>query len=1019
MPFSQRQIIPFFLATLSAVPCAAATFGTVVPLRGTVSDIALDERRGHVYAANFSASQVEVISTSSPYNVQAPLPVPLSPSCVAMSANNRFLVVGEYGPPSADPTTPSKGGFTIFDMDAGLRQDVTMDGSALAVAFGSGTQAFMVTTTGTFLIDPYSGKTTSLVPATLTSLNLTVPLATFPPQIIQASAGVSGDGNTIVVLATGPSSVYYLLRYSVPTGTLTSEGFFTTPPLGPFAVAADQDATNVLAGWILFRHLDQSYNWAQIPNSSGIGNIGTNAWDIGRNVVYVQQVVTGDGPVLHIADTDNLTVRERIQLPQNLAGHSIISSDDQTMYSVSVSGVTVLPIGQLTKKPQITTQEEDLVFQGDACNRAVITQTLHIMDTSGAGADFTLSVPSGTQGVHIVPTSGVASVGGTAVQIQVDPVVFQNAKGTTVIPLTITTSAGVNLPFPVRLLINTRDYNQRGTVVNVPGKLVDMLADPARNRVYIIRQDKNQVLVYNSTTLQPVATLRTGNTPVKMSITTDQQYLIVGNDNSQIANVFDLNTLQPSAPILFPFGHYPRTIGVSLTDIFATIRPAGGPDVVDRIDFANRVANPPASLGIYKNSLSSANGALAESPGNRSLLLVLPDGNVVLYDASVATWVSSRQDLKSLGGAYGAFSNNLFLADINLLDIALVPIGQFSSATGSSSGMGLAERVNAYLRTTAQSPSGPGLIERRVDPGNSHDLSRHCAHRSSPAAKPTLTGTPVGIIGQTILPFIRTLAVPADQSSILLLTISGITQLTPNFDASTQIPTITSVANSADGSPSVAPGGLVRILGQGLAPFAASATGLPLPSSLADTCVTVNSVAVALFNVSPTSIMAELPFVPAGPSTVIVRDPGGISSAYGFNIQPEAPAIFRSGTAGTQAGLATVIRDDNQELIDFTNPLHPNLAITIYLTGMGNTTPLPALGAGAPSNPLDYVDATPSVTLGSVNLGVTFAGLVPGEVGVYQINAQIPGFVDAGTSVPLTITQGGFSTSLSVRVVTP
>ncbi len=1064
MPFSKRQIILFFLAILSAIFCTGAPFGTVVPIRGTVSDIALDELRGHVYAANFSASQVEVMNTST-LSLQAPMPVPLPPSCVAMSPDNRFLVVGEYA-------NTTKGGFTVFDLSAGTRQDVTMDGSALTVAFGAGSQAFMVTTTGAFLINPFTAQTTPVAPVSLTSLNLPVPLATFPPQIIQASAGVSGDGTTIAVLATaapagsGPVppagcttvttssgytetcttitgstyttttttcitntngapicgtptvfnggfvSAYLLLRYSVATGAMTVEAFTTSPPLGPVAVAVDQNATNILTGWVLFHHLDQSYNWAQFANVVGTPNIGTNAWDEYRNVIYAQQAVAGDGPVLHIVATDNLTVLERIQLPENLAGHSLITANFQTMYSVSISGVTVLPIGKLSSLPQITTKEEDLVFQGDACNRAVITQTL---DITGTG-DFTLSLPSGTSGVRLLTTSGVAPA---SVQIQVDPVVFQSANGTTVIPLTITTAAGVNLPFPVRLLINTRDYNQRGTVVNVPGKLVDMMADPVRNRVYIVRQDKNLVLVYDSTTLLPIASLRTGNTPMKMSISTDQRYLIVGNDNSQIASVFDLEALQAVNPILFPFGHYPRTIGVSLTDIFATARVVSGPPVVDRIDFANGVANPPASLGIYTNTLTSPDGALAEAPGNVSLMLVLPDGNVLLYDTSVATWVDSRKDLGAIGGAYGAFSNNLFLADINLLNIALVPIGQFSAATGSSSGMGVSAAGTAVsgLRTTAQTASGPGLIER-VDL-NSLMTYHGTALTEAPLVTADLTSATVGVIGQSILPFIRTLAIPPDQSSILLLTISGITKLTPSFDAITPIPTITSVTNSADGSTAVAPGGLVQIAGTGLAPFFASASGLPLPTSLADTCVTVNTVALPLFSVSPGNIMAELPFVPAGPSTIIVRDPGGISSAYGFTILPEAPAIFRTGAAGSQTGLATVVRDDNQELVDFTNPIHPNESITIYLTGMGTTTPLPALGAGAPASPLDFVDATPAVSLGTVNLGVTFAGLVPGEVGVYQINAQVPGVVQAGTSIPLTITQGGSSTTLAVRVVTP
>ena len=45
-----------------------------------------------------------------------------------------------------------------------------------------------------------------------------------------------------------------------------------------------------------------------------------------------------------------------------------------------------------------------------------------------------------------------------------------------------------------------------------------------------------------------------------MALTTDNRYMIVGNDNSQIATVLDLNTLTQSAPILFPPGHYPRSI---------------------------------------------------------------------------------------------------------------------------------------------------------------------------------------------------------------------------------------------------------------------------------------------------------------------------------------------------------------------------------------------------------------------------------------------------------------------------
>jgi uncharacterized protein (TIGR03437 family) len=60
---------------------------------------------------------------------------------------------------------------------------------------------------------------------------------------------------------------------------------------------------------------------------------------------------------------------------------------------------------------------------------------------------------------------------------------------------------------------------------------------------------------------------------------------------------------------------------------------------------------------------------------------------------------------------------------------------------------------------------------------------------------------------------------------------------------------------------------------------------------------------------------------------------------------------------------------------------------------------------------------TPVVTLGGVALTIGYAGLAPGEVGVYQINAGVPRSVAPGMSVPLTITQSGGATSMNVRVV--
>jgi hypothetical protein len=274
----------------------------------------------------------------------------------------------------------------------------------------------------------------------------------------------------------------------------------------------------------------------------------------------------------------------------------------QYMYSVSDSGLMVLPVGLINQSPRVTALQEDVLFRAGFCDNRLMTQEIDIVDPGGGATDFTLSTD--TAGVTIAPASGTTPA---RVKVTVDPIVFQNNKGTVVASLNLQSTSAVNIPMPVRVLINTREPEQRGTIVNVPGKLVDLLADPVRNRFYVIRQDKNQVLVFDGAGYNLIATLRTGNTPVSMAMTRDNRFLIVGNDNSQIANVYDLDLLQPSNFIVFPFGHYPRVIAASSKAILATSRgvgqsagcpPGPGLHTIDQIHFDSRTATTLPSLGI-------------------------------------------------------------------------------------------------------------------------------------------------------------------------------------------------------------------------------------------------------------------------------------------------------------------------------------------------------------------------------------------------------------------------------------
>jgi uncharacterized protein (TIGR03437 family) len=1054
VPFRIRGVI---LACASTLSCWGATFGTVVPIQGTVSDISLDERRGVVWAANFSAYRVEMVVIAS-QTLGKPLTVPMPPSAVAISPNHRFLVVGEYQKPdpaelSLNPFAKESGGYTIFDLDADVRYDVNLGSPVLSVAFGRDNNAVILTRTpvpadpnnpgplsNLFLLQPFPFQTlTAITSIPVQSVDLPTPLVKFPTQIGQATAGVSGDRFTLAFLAavdndpptTSRNSV--LIRYDVATQTAFGSVFKQSPPAGPRSVSVDDSADNILTDWALLHYPVAAplYLRAQFPRANGAFNIGSHAWDLKRNLIYAQIPTPEDKSVLHVVDTDNLTVRERIQMVEDLSGKSQMSTDNSVMYSASVSGVTILPIAQLPNTQQVGATQEDLLFAADACNRLVLKQTVNIVSLSSVETDFTLSLPTGTTGVTLSAKSGTTPA---QVIVTIDPTVFQASKGTSSISLTIASTGSVNLPFPVRLLINTRDFNQRGQIVNIPGKLVDMLADPARNRVYLLRQDKNLVLVYDMTTMQQVfPSLRTGNTPIQMSMTLDQRYLMVGNDNSQIASVFDLDDLPALLePLVFPFGHYPRSIGVARTGIFGFSRLPGnvgeeppfcdprndGLALLDHvIDFAKRIVDTPCTLSagpsrsIYRNGLPTADGVLAASPSNDHLLLSLSDGNVLEYADSAQTWVASRKDFAGLGGAYGVFNAGLLsLVGPNILDPALVPTGTpFPATDGASSGVAALIDGSA-LRTTTPAANGPGVIQRI-------NLNNFVEYSATPMAEAPVTSAslltpPVGQIGETILSFTRSLAISPDQTRIFALTISGLTILNSNFDAALAKPVISSLTNAADQSPLVALGGVVDINGSSLASGPVSAGAPPLPSSLGEVCAIVNNIALPLFSVSPAQLVAQLPNF-AGPASLVVHTTGGISDPFAFTIQAQAPAIFQTG------GVLQVIRDDNGQPVDFTNPIHPSSDLTMFVTGLGLTNPLPALGTAAPAGTLAVVTNPPAVSLGGVALTVTSATLVSGQIGVYQIKITVPAKVQPSQSTPLTVSAGNQSATYFVRVVSP
>jgi len=657
------------------------------------------------------------------------------------------------------------------------------------------------------------------------------------------------------------------------------------------------------------------------------------------------------------------------------------------MYSISASGVTVLPVGMLSSVHRIQATQSDIIFRGSFCNNSKASQSLTIVDEGGGNIPFSIS--TSTAGVYFSASSGVTPA---TIQVSIDPTQFANQTGTTVGAITMSAPLAVNVPQNVRLLVNTTQPDQRGTIVDLPGTLVDLLADPQRDRFYVLRQDNNSIYVFDGN-YNLITTLRTGTTPTQMAITLDDNNLIVGHDNSQLAYVYDLNALQRSEVIQMPFGHYPRSIGVSSRAILAASRVAGPAHTIDKINLTTGIATTYPSLGVFTNSVN-INTVLQGTPNGTAIMGVMADGNVILYDATVDSFTISRKDVAALSGGYAASSFGQFVVGSTLLNASLVSVGTLGSSTTPATGFS--------FTATGSLMSGPGSntgVIQRVDTN------------SMLVEAPTRT-VEIPASNSPGFAFTRTLAPLADGNSIVELTTSGLVALSVAFDAAVAPPKISQIVNAADLTQPVAPGGLVSLFGTNLSPTNMATSQIPLPTALANSCMSANGTLLPLLFASPTQINAQLPFNATGNSSLVLYTPGGISDTFNFTIQPTAPSVFRTST-----GVATIIRDVDGQYITNNTPIHLNDYLTIYLTGMGGTTPSVAPGAGAPSNPLAVATLQPTITIGGSSIFVLWAGLAPKQVGVYQINALVPFHgIPTGDSIAFKITQGSASTTILLKV---
>jgi uncharacterized protein (TIGR03437 family) len=199
-------------------------------------------------------------------------------------------------------------------------------------------------------------------------------------------------------------------------------------------------------------------------------------------------------------------------------------------------------------------------------------------------------------------------------------------------------------------------------------------------------------------------------------------------------------------------------------------------------------------------------------------------------------------------------------------------------------------------------------------------------------------------------------------------------------------PSVTAVVNAASFDASVPRGCLISIFGAKLARATASATSLPLPGKLEDVSVLVGDLELPapLYFVSATQINAQLPFEALGDTlTMVVVTAEGRSKPFVLKPSASGPGLFTRDSSGRGPALAF---NSNFQPLEAVTPGQP---LILYATGLGPTDPPVVSGTpGATREPLNRVIGGFEVFAGDYALPapVTFAGLAPGMVGVYQIN---------------------------------
>ncbi len=247
----------------------------------------------------------------------------------------------------------------------------------------------------------------------------------------------------------------------------------------------------------------------------------------------------------------------------------------------------------------------------------------------------------------------------------------------------------------------------------------------------------------------------------------------------------------------------------------------------------------------------------------------------------------------------------------------------------------------------------------------------------------------------------------------LVLTAPGAGGLAPSIQAGGVVS-----ASAFGGFTSIAPGTWVEIYGSNLAggsrEWAGSDfAGTTAPNTLDGTVVKIAGQQAFIRFISSGQVNAQIPSnIAAGPQSITVQTNNGVSAAYPIAVNATQPGILAPSSfiIGGKQYVAALHSDGAFVLpVDAiagvaSRQAQPGETILLYGIGFGSVTP--SIDAGQIVGAQNQLALPLTISFAGSAASVSYAGLSPGFVGLYQFNVAVPNVSD-GDLTPLNFTLGG------------